>query len=84
MNLTAHQMESVGRGEPLRFVDAESGQEFVVVRADVFDRVCLEFDDSDPNPRETLPLVWQSMKDDWEDPIMDIYDTPSRNEHPLR
>ena len=77
MNLTAQQLESVQHGEPLRFVDPELRQEFVVVRADVFDRVRLLFDDSDLVPGETLPLVWQAMKADWEDPLMDIYDDHS-------
>ena len=74
MNLTSQQLESVQHGEPMRFVDSELGQEFVVVRADVFDRVRLLFDDSDLAPNETLPLIWQSMKDDWEVPAMDVYD----------
>ncbi len=74
MNLTAQQLESVQHGEPLRFVDPHLRQEFVVVRADVFDRVRLLFDDSDMNPNEALPLIWQSMKEDWEDPSMDVYD----------
>ncbi len=74
MNLTAQQLESVQHGEPLRFVDPNLRQEFVVVRADVFDRVRLLFDDSDVDPNEALPLIWQSMKADWEDPSMDVYD----------
>lgn len=74
MNLTSQQLESVQHGEPMRFVDPELGQEFVIVRADIFDRVRLLFDDTDLTPNETLPLIWQSMKEDWEDPAMDIYD----------
>jgi hypothetical protein len=74
MNLTSQQLESVTHGEPFRFVDPQLGQEFVVVRADVFDRVKILFDDSDLDPSEVLPLMWQTMKDDWEDPSMDVYD----------
>lgn len=74
MNLTTQQLESVKQGEPLRFTDAHVGQEFVVLRADVFDRVKLLFDDDDFDCREALPMVWQAMKEDWEDPAMDVYD----------
>src|SRR5262245_15871414 len=74
MNLTVQQLQAVNKGEPLRFIDREVGQEFVVVRADVFDRVRLVFDDTDLDLREALPLVWQAMKEDWEDPSMDAYD----------
>ena len=74
MNLTVQQLRAVNQGEPLRFVDPDVGQEFVVVRADVFDRVKLLFDDTDLDPREALPLVWQAMQEDWEDPSMDVYD----------
>jgi len=74
VNLTPQQLDSIKHGQPLRFVDPESGDEFVVIRADVFDRVKLMIDDSDLDSAETLPLVWQTMKEDWEDPSMDVYD----------
>ena len=74
MILTTQQLESVKQGEPLRFTDPDVGQEFVGLRADVFDRVKLVFDDGDFDPSEALPLIWQAMKEDWEDPAMDVYD----------
>lgn len=74
MNLTLDQLKTVQDGEPLRFVAPEMRQEFVVVRADVFDRVQQLFDSEDFEPGQALPLVWQAMKRDWEDPAMDAYD----------
>ena len=74
MTLTAQQLQVVQRGEPLRFVDPDVNAEFVVLRADQFDRVRRLFDADDFDPREAMPLVWQAMKEDWEDPAMDVYD----------
>ena len=37
MNLTADQLDSVRKGEPVRFTEA--GSEFVVLRADIFEKL---------------------------------------------
>ena len=74
MNLSTEQLASVKLGEALRFSDAGLGTEFVVVRADVFDRAKALLDDADFDVRDAMPLFWQVMKDDWEDPSMDCYD----------
>jgi hypothetical protein len=42
---------------------------------DVYNRLQALFDDADFDVKETYPLVWQVMKEDWEDPSMDVYDT---------
>jgi hypothetical protein len=39
MYLTTDQLKAVQEGEPLRFTDPGTSTEFVVVRADVYDRV---------------------------------------------
>jgi hypothetical protein len=47
MNLSAEQVQAIKDGEPVRLVSPEVGEECVVLRADVFDRVKrLSYDDS--------------------------------------
>lgn len=74
MNISHEQLAAVKNGEPLRFSEPGLGLEFVVMRADDFDRVKAALDDGDFDPREAMPLFWQVMKDDWEDPAMDVFD----------
>ena len=74
MNLTPQQLLAVQEGEPFRFTVPDVTGEFIVVRADVFDRVKLLLDSGDFEPSEAMPLIWQAMKSDWEDPAMDVYD----------
>ena len=40
-----------------------------------YDRLRSLFDDADFDVKETYPLIWEVMKEDWEDPTMDVYDT---------
>ena len=62
-------------GSPARFVDPETAVDYVLIRADVYEsiRALLE-----PNaglePNEMIPLIWETMKGDWDDPKMDDYD----------
>jgi hypothetical protein len=68
MNLTAEQLEAVRQGQPLRFTDPETSCDYVVLRADVFEKVntIITADDVDPEP--LYPLLAELSLGGWEDP----------------
>ena len=74
MILTAKQLKEVADGNPLHFTEPLVETEFVVIRADVFERVRRIFDETDLSVDETRALMWRTMRDDWNDPSMDAYD----------
>jgi hypothetical protein len=59
-------------GAPLYLVDATDNQ-YVLMRADQYEKVKLLFEGDDLDPREIYPLIDEVMKEDWDDPAMDIY-----------
>jgi hypothetical protein len=60
-------------GVPLRLTDPRTKSEYVIIRADVYDRLRSLFED-DYDPLAAAALFWNVMKEDWEDPSMDEYD----------
>ena len=75
IELTEQQKQAVRSGEAVRL--RENGQEYVRLRADVYDRLLEdEYDDSPWTPEERYTLAWEAGKHaGWED--MDEYDDPS-------
>lgn len=69
------QIEQAG-DEPVRIEDPDTHETYVILKAQVYERLRTVFDDSEFDPKETYPLAWQAMKEDWEDPAMDVYDAP--------
>jgi hypothetical protein len=67
-----HAIEEHG-GAPLYLEDAAHNR-YVILRADQFDKVkgLIQADDLDPS--EMYPLIDEVMKEDWDDPAMDVYD----------
>ena len=59
-------------GEPLYLVDA-TNQRYVLMRAEQFEKVKALVGEDDLDPRETYPLIDEVMREDWDDPAMDIY-----------
>jgi len=62
IELTEEQLATVKQGKPLRVVAQDA--EFVILRADVFDRVILD----DMDPEAMYPLLAEISPEDWEDP----------------
>lgn len=61
--------------EPPRLLDPDTNMEYVLVRADLYDRLrVLLSDDSDLDPRITYAAVDRVMSEDWDDPRMAEYD----------
>ncbi len=62
--------------KPPRLVDPETNREYVLVRAELYDRIrsLIEIDD-DIEPGDMTAHMWEVMKEDWDDPAMDVYDS---------
>jgi hypothetical protein len=61
-----HDIAQAG-GEPLRLLDPESGQEYVVLHADVYDRLklVLQYQDANFDPRDAYASILKAWdKDD--------------------
>jgi CO/xanthine dehydrogenase FAD-binding subunit len=72
--LTQEQRELLKQGgqEPLRLIDPESREEYVLLRAGAYARMQALLGDSDP--REMYPALHRALRDEgWDDPQMDEY-----------
>lgn len=69
-----HAIEVSG-GEPPRLVDPETNTTYVLLKADIYERIraLIEPDDG-LQPDEMASVMWDVMKDEWDDPEMDVYD----------
>lgn len=78
--LTPEQRRAIERAgeQPVRVEDPETHASYVLLKAEVYERLRAVLDDADFDVRETYPIVWNLMKEDWEDPAMDVYDTPEK------
>src|SRR5262245_17377500 len=65
--LTEESLETVAKGEPFRFTASERDIEFVVLRADVYDRLKVLFTGDDIDPETVYPLLAEMSPEDWED-----------------
>ena len=74
-----------GKPRFLRAIDPETKQEYVLVRAELYERLkALLYDDGDWTPEEQLSLLAASGKRaGWDDPAMDIYDNYDENHKKL-
>ena len=68
-------LDRTPKEEPVRLTDSRTRQEYVLVRADVYDRLrALVEKEDDFNPREFYPLVDRIMaNDDANDPTLESY-----------
>jgi len=59
-------------GEPLRLVDPDTNEEYVLVHAEVYDQLRAALTDLDP--RDLYPALHRALRDEgWDDPKMDEY-----------
>jgi hypothetical protein len=59
-------------GKPLYLVDA-TNHRYVLVRADRYEKLQRLLGEDDLDPRDMYPLIDKVMKEDWDDPAMDVY-----------
>ncbi len=67
-----HAIEQAGE-QPVQLNDPETNSVYIIVRADVYERMRVLCDDFDI--RDAYPLMNQvAAREGWDDPSMDIYD----------
>jgi len=73
------------KGNAVRVADLETGHEYVILPAEVYERLKqLLYDDGDWTPQEQLRLLAESGKRaGWDDPAMDVYDNYDENHEKL-
>lgn len=75
LKLTDEQRQAVQQQEiPLRLLDEQTNTVYVLIREAEYERVKPLFEEEEFDPSEAYPLMWEVMKEDWEDPAMDVYD----------
>ncbi len=73
MHFTDEQLKSVRDGEPLQFTEDDTN--FVLMRADLYERLKAQFDDNPLTSDERLRLLQAfGKRAGWEDPEMDVYE----------
>ncbi len=79
--LTAEQHQAIedAGGQPVRVEDPETRTTYVLLNVELYERIRTLVESDDSNPEEFLPLIWDAMKDDWDDPWMDVYDRLLKN-----
>ena len=74
MTITDEQRRAAKDGGTVRFVDPETQTEYVLVRADIFDRATA-LDDSPLTDEQMAILAWEAGKSiGWDTPEMAEYD----------
>jgi hypothetical protein len=64
-------LEQAG-GEILRLIDPDTNQQYVLVRADVYEQ--LRSGQAELDPRELYPALHRALEDEgWDEPRMDEY-----------
>jgi hypothetical protein len=72
MNLTKEELEVARSGQPLRFTEGQT--DFVLIRADVYDRRKLAGKDAALDPHAAGPPIDKMMADDdGNDPALESY-----------
>jgi hypothetical protein len=66
------QMLRQSEGEPVRLLDPDTNREYVLLQAEVYDRLRSALTDLDP--RELYPALHRALRDEgWDGPQMDEY-----------
>lgn len=59
-------------GDVLRLVDPDTQQQYVLMRAEIYDQLCTG--NAELDPRELYPALHRALRDEgWDDPQMDEY-----------
>ncbi len=73
LELTDQQQQAVDAEPTPRVVDPRSGAAYVLMRAELFERLRGLLDE-DFHPRDAYPAIDRAFAEDWSDPKMDDYD----------
>lgn len=73
MQMTSEQLQAARQGEPVRISSAEDGLEYVVLRADLYDRVSTVFGDGLSEADVGILIDHAMREDDLDDPLLESY-----------
>jgi hypothetical protein len=68
IELSDQHLGAVAKGQPFRFITPETNNEYVVIRADLYDRAKELLAGDDVAPETMYPLLAEIAPEDWEDP----------------
>jgi len=83
IHLTQQQHDAVqeSSGEPIRAIDPATNAEYVLVRADIYERLRVIFADDQTCGRDAYAVAVDAFaRDGWDDPRMDVYNSPPASE----
>jgi hypothetical protein len=74
IELTQEQRQAVKSAEPPRLVDPDTNETYVLVKADVYERVVRLLEEDGPDMRQVAVLIEEAMRDDdANDPLLESY-----------
>lgn len=77
------QLLRMAAGEPLRLRDPATREEYVLLRAPVYERMKnLLYEDADADPSRAYPLIDEAFRAGWDDPRMAEYDRYEEHKGP--
>jgi len=76
ISLTIEQHRAIedAGGSPLRVEDPETKRAYILMDAELYERIRALVESDEVGPDAFAPLMWDAMKGDWDDPAMDAYD----------
>lgn len=77
MNLTNEQVQAIKEGVPVPLIPPGVGEECVLVRRDVYQRVSQLLEDFPPE--QAYPAIDEAWREGWDDPKMAEYDDYERH-----
>jgi hypothetical protein len=86
IQLTEQQQQALDAAStsPVRVIDPRTQAVFVLVPAEAYERLLGAAGDEDDlaQIRAMYPHIWNVMKEDWDDPAMDVYDSAPPKDDP--
>ena len=71
-----HEAVQQNPGEPVRAIDPTTNAEYVLLRADIYDRLRMIFSDNHTRGLDAhATAIDVFTRDGWDDPQMDVYDS---------
>jgi hypothetical protein len=74
LTIEQHQAIEDAGGKPVRVEDPQTRATYVLIDANLYERIRALVEPDDFSPEEFAPMIWDAMKEDWDDPSMEAYD----------
>jgi hypothetical protein len=74
MNVSPQQQQEALAGKPVHLRDPETNSEFVLLRADMYNRVKSVVEEEEFDPSIGYEAFREAAGDEWNDPALDVYE----------